>query len=220
MENMQNPYAKLTGKVVVAVPSRNNSWWSDFGISLAAMAAATATMAPGIQMVLTNVMGTGLALNRINLCKTAMQREASHILFLDDDMRLPMDTLMGLIRHDKDIVAANCARKELWPTRPTARGFKGECVYTRKRSTGLEEVDSIGTGVMLINTRVLKAMPQPWFAEVWKPETETVTGEDVYFCEQARKHGFKVYIDHDISKGVVHMGSFEFEHGLTEEWDK
>jgi hypothetical protein len=212
-----NPIPKA--KVMIGVPSRNNSWWSDFGLSLAAMTAATAYEAPQVQMVLNNTIGTGLAMNRINLCKSAIKAGCTHILFLDDDMRIPMHTLMMLLKHDKDIVAANCARKEL-PPRSTAKGFDGNCVWTRKHSTGLEEVASIGTAVMLINCTKLATLPQPWFAEVYNVETGTSTGEDVFFCNLARQHGQKVFIDHDVSKDVVHMGGFEFTHQITEAWDQ
>lgn len=210
--------ARLTGKVMIAVPSRNNSWWSDFGLSLAAMTAATAYEAPNVAMVLDNTFGTGLAMNRIKLCKVAIERGCTHVLFLDDDMRIPMHTLMMFLAHRKDIVAANCARKEL-PPRSTAKNFDGNCVWTRKNDTKLEEVLSVGTAVMLISTDMLKKLPQPWFSEVYKPEDGTSIGEDVYFCNLARKHGFQVWIDHDISKDVVHMGGFEFCHQLRDEWD-
>lgn len=209
-----NPPQKTSFKVMIAVPSRNNSWWSDFGLSLAAMTAATAYQAPFIEMILNNTIGTGLAMNRIKLCKTAVEKGCDYVLFLDDDMRIPMDTLMAFVHRQKDIVAANCARKEL-PPRSTAKGFDDMCVWTRKDSTGLEEVKSIGTAVMLISCEMLKKLPQPWFCE--DPVKEI--GEDVFFCNLAREHGFKVFIDHDISKSVVHMGGFEFTHQLMETWE-
>lgn len=205
---------RLQGKVMIAVPSRNNSWWSDFGLSLAAMTAATAYEAPNVSMVLDNTFGTGLAMNRIKLCKAAISRGCTHVLFLDDDMRIPMHTLMVLLAHGKDIIAANCSRKEL-PPRSNSKNFDGNCVWTRKKDTRLEEVRSTGTAVMLIRTDMLAKLPQPWFCE--DPVKEI--GEDVYFCNLARDHGYKIWIDHDISKDVIHMGGFEFCHQLREEWD-
>lgn len=215
---MENPVQDA--KVMIGVPSRNNSWWSDFGLSLAAMCSATAYQAPNVRMILNNTVGTGLAMNRISLCRKSIDAGCSHILFLDDDMRIPMHTLMMFLKHDKDIIAANCARKEL-PPRSTAKGFDegGSCIWTRANSTGLEKVKSVGTAVMLIKTDLLKKLPQPWFAEVYNKETGNTTGEDVFFCNLAREHGSEVWIDHDISKDVVHMGGFEFTHQLTEEWD-
>lgn len=202
-------------KVMVGVPSRNNSWWSDFGLSLAAMCTATAYRAPFISMILNNTVGTGLAMNRIKLCRQAIEKNCDYILFLDDDMRIPMDTLMSFIHHQKDIIAANCARKEL-PPRSTAKGFDDMCVWTREKSTGIEKVKSIGTAVMLIKCDMLKKLPAPWFCE--DPVKEI--GEDVYFCNKAREHGFDVWIDHDVSKGVVHMGGFEFTHQIMEQWNE
>lgn len=206
---------KQSIKVMIGVPSRNNSWWSDFGLSLAAMCATTASEAPFIDIILNNTVGTGLAMNRIKLCRQAVEKGCDYILFLDDDMRIPMHTLLMFIKRQKHIVAANCARKEL-PPRSTAKGFDGMCVWTRKNSEGLEKVMSIGTAVMLIHTDVFKALPQPWFCE--DPVKEI--GEDVYFCNKAREHGFDIWIDHDISKDVVHMGGFEFTHQLMDTWEK
>ena len=37
-----------------------------------------------------------------------------------------------------------------------------------------------------------------------------VEGEDVYFCTMARVHGFEVWVDHDLSKEVTHIGQFEY----------
>lgn len=202
-------------KVMIGVPSRNNSWWSDFGLSLAAMCMATAYEAPFISVILNNTVGTGLAMNRIKLCRQAIDRGCDYILFLDDDMRIPMHTLMMFVMRDKDVIAANCARKEL-PPRSTAKGFDNMCLWTTNQSTGVEEVKSVGTAVMLVKLDTLKKLPAPWFCE--DPVLEI--GEDVYFCNKMRDHGYKVWIDHDVSKDVVHMGGFEFTHQIMETWDR
>ena len=196
-----------------AVPSRD-VWKSDFGMSFAAMAAATVSEMPQIDIIFNNAKGSTLSMNRIKLCKRAIEAGCDYILFLDDDMRIPMHTFMMLYMRGKNIIGANCARRELPPC-PTAKGFDNMMVYTTKASTGVEEVKSVGTGVMLINTAVLKELPQPWFME----DPMQGIGEDVYFCNLARKHGFSIFIDHDVSKDVVHMGEFEFTHQIMEQWD-
>ena len=211
--------SKLQAKVMIGIPSRNNSMWGSSALALAAMCTTTAYHAPNVQMVLNVAVGTALCMNRIKLCKDAVAAGCTHVLFLDDDMVFPMHTLIHFIQHALPIVAANCARKEL-PPRSTARDDAGQCVWTRKGSTGLQEVNAVGTAVMLINTDVLKALPQPWFAEVYNPITETSKGEDIFFCELAKRHGFKVFIDHDISKEIQHLGGFEYHLKLNDEWDK
>lgn len=213
--SMETPdHFKKRVKVMFAVPSRD-VWKSDFGMSLAAMAAATVSEMPNVDIIFNNAKGATLSMNRIKLCKRAIEAGCDYILFLDDDMRIPMHTFMMLYARRRNIIGANCARREL-PPYPTAKGFDGKMVYTTNASSGVEEVKSVGTGVMLINTDVLKNLPQPWFME--DPIQEI--GEDVYFCNLARKHGFSVYIDHDISKEVVHMGEFEYRHQIMEQWDK
>ena len=210
--------SKIKAKVMVGIPSRNNSMWGSSALALAAMCTTTAIHAPDVQLVLNSAVGTALCMNRIKLCKDAVAAGCTHILFLDDDMVFPMHTLIHFLHHDLPIVAANCARKEL-PPRSTARDDAKNCIWTTKASTGLQEVNAVGTAVMLIKTDVLKALPQPWYAEIYNPLTETSTGEDVFFCELARRHGFKVFIDHDISKEVLHMGGFEYRHQLSDQWE-
>lgn len=199
-------------KVMIAVPSRD-TWKSDFGMSLAAMCCATIYAIPGLELVMNNAKGCSLSMNRIDLCKKAMERGCDFILFLDDDMRIPMETLSQLVSHQKDIIGANCATRAMPPS-PTARNTKKELVFTRLNSTGLEEVRSVGTGVLLIRAAVLARLPQPWF---WEDPVNRI-GEDVNFCLKAREYGLKVFIDHDLSKKVIHIGEMDYSHDLMPEW--
>jgi GT2 family glycosyltransferase len=104
------------------------------------------------------------------------------------------------------------------PTGPTAQDYdendKRIPVYTMPESTGLQEVGSIGTGIMLIKRRVFEGMSEPWFDMPWQT-TRGYMGEDVFFCRKARELGFKVYIDHDVSHEIGHIGTFEFGHPHT-----
>jgi hypothetical protein len=43
----------------------------------------------------------------------------------------------------------------------------------------------------------------------------TYIGEDVFFCQKAAAAGFKIWIDHDVSKEIGHIGTFEFKHDHT-----
>ena len=99
------------------------------------------------------MQGTIIQNQRADLCLDAMAEGCTHILFIDSDMTFPQDMVQRLLKHDKEIVAANCARRRM-PTGPTAQNYdaegKRQAVYTMPESTGLEEVGSIGTGIMLI----------------------------------------------------------------------
>ena len=143
--------------------------------------------------------------NLRNQCVTlAKHAWASHILFLDSDMRFPDTTLERLLAADKDIVAANYVQRtmsEVWVARKD-----GAWVSSVGR-TGLEAIDTVGCGVMLIKLSVFDRLPQPWFSTPFNGRDHT--GEDVFFCQQAKACGFDVWIDHDLSQAVRHQGTVE-----------
>ena len=123
---------------------------------------------------------------------------ATHVLWLDTDMTFPSDTALRLLQHDVDVVAANYDTRRA-PQRPTARRA-GQCVYSHA-ATGLEPVDHVGMGVFLMKASVVVGLPRPRFW--YSTPTET---EDVYFCRLLRAAGHTIYIDHDLSKEVGHVG--------------
>ena len=162
--------------------------------------------------------GTLIANQRAELCLDAMREKCTHVLFIDSDMRFPQDMIERLLQHDLDIVATNCARRRM-PTGPTAQIYKEngerELVYTMPESTGLQEVGSVGMGVMLIKANVFAKLAEPWFETPWRHDKRGYIGEDVFFCKKARDAGFKIWIDHDVSKEIGHIGMFEFKHDHT-----
>ena len=162
--------------------------------------------------------GTLIANQRAELSLDAMQENCSHVLFVDSDMRFPQDMIGRLLKHDLDIVATNCARRRM-PTGPTAQLYKEngdrELVWTMSDSTGLQEVGSVGMGVMLIKANVFAALSEPWFETPWRHDKRGYIGEDVFFCQKAAAAGFKIHIDHDVSKEIGHIGTFEFKHDHT-----
>ena len=162
--------------------------------------------------------GTLIANQRAELCLDAMREKCTHVLFIDSDMRFPHDMIERLLQHDLDIVATNCARRRM-PTGPTAQIYKEngerELVYTMPESTGLQEVGSVGMGVMLIKANVFAKLAEPRFETPWRHDKRGYIGEDVFFCKKARDAGFKIWIDHDVSKEIGHIGMFEFKHDHT-----
>ena len=162
--------------------------------------------------------GTLIANQRAELSLDAIREGCSHLLFVDSDMRFPQDMISRLLKHDLDIVAANCARRRM-PTGPTAQIYKEngerELVWTMPESAGLQEIGSVGMGVMLIKAEVFKALSEPWYETPWRSDKRGYIGEDVYFCNKARAAGFKIWIDHDVSKEIGHVGTFEYKHDHT-----
>lgn len=156
--------------------------------------------------------GSLLPQMRETLVEHALRDECTHVLFLDSDMRFPPETISHLIERDLPLVAANYVTRTP-PFRPVAVGRVGDessYVHTFEDSTGLERVEAVGFGVMMIQAELLRKIPQPRFAIGWDRQNVGYVGEDTYFCALARQAGFGPVIDHDLSKAVAHSGTFEY----------
>ena len=151
--------------------------------------------------------GTLLCNQRTDLVKQSLDMKASYVLFIDSDMRFPVDTLRQLLHHNLNIVGANCIQRGT--DKSTAQNAKG--FVSSKGATGIEEVEHLGFGVTLIATDVFKKIPQPWFATPY--DGEHFVGEDIFFCHKAKECHFKIFIDHDLSKQIKHVGNYEYGMG-------
>lgn len=149
-------------------------------------------------------MGTLLPEMRNSLARHAIDMGCTHILWIDSDMTFPEDMIERLYAHGKPIVAAGYSqRKE--PAKPVS-SRNGVWVYTEDDSTGLEKVDSIGMGAMLVETAVYENLAEPWHCLGWNEERQRVVGEDVYFCRKASAIGAETWMDHDLTKEIGHVG--------------
>lgn len=207
-------------KILIGIPVRDMINAS-FAHDLAMMVGWHSRNYPEHDLGVVTKMGTLIVNQRQDLVKEALLGEADYLLFLDADMRFPVNTIERLLARDKDVVAANYPTRRL-PPKPTA--FKEHHptipLCTREDSEGLEEAFSVGAGVMLIKTSMLWTLELPLFDIVWDDYHRNYIGEDVYFCKKAREAGYTIWVDHDLSKEVKHVGMFEFLHGHVEEVDE
>lgn len=141
--------------------------------------------------------------------------DLSHLLFIDDDVLLPLDTIHYLAESLADpAVAVVCGA---YPTYKlagrnaflylTARPVGGD--WLTEWPAGLVEVDAGGTGCMAIRRDVFEAVGFPWFRwpEQWDKATGTVqwVSDDVDFCAAARGKGFKVWCDGRVQPGHLKL---------------
>lgn len=145
--------------------------------------------------------------NREKLARMAITDNETHLMFLDDDMQFDPSVLDILLGRRQAIVTTNYLIK----TEP-ARDFvavtlDGNRLPTKAESVGIEPVAYSGFGVSLIEVEVFKRTTQPWFMPDFNAEKSEYTTEDNPFFRRAREAGFTVYVDHDASKLVSHMGT-------------
>ena len=148
--------------------------------------------------------GADVAYNRNKWAQHAIEGKFSHLLFIDSDMSFEPDTLERMLKHDKDILGLAANRKKL-PLESVVKPLN------KQEENGilpkeLFEVESCGTGIMLIKTPVFEYLEAPWF-DFEYVDGERV-GEDVSFCRLARNRGYEIWVDPQIP--VRHLGEYAF----------
>jgi hypothetical protein len=207
--------------ILICVPALN-SCASGFAWSLARATAQFAALpyAGDKKVDVTFCKSANLPEARTRLVARAFELEATHILWLDADMKFPADTITRLLNHNLAVVGANYPTKEM-EARPTAYADDEDYVgpvWTGENSTGLKRVAHCGMGVLLTDMGVFDALSPPFFAFTpAPPDFIKQTSETVHFCERLAEAGIAVHIDHDLSKQVAHIGELEFSNFLARE---
>ncbi len=146
-----------------------------------------------------------LSQSRQKLVQKAMKAGCTHIFFIDADMEFPMDTLNKMLERDKDYLALN-ATTRMEPIRPVAHGIDGERLSSKGKK-GCEKVQHVGLALALIKREVFAVLQPPLFLMDWIPEQNAYCGEDVYFAVLAQNAGFDIWVDHELSEKVGHIGT-------------
>ncbi len=146
----------------------------------------------------------------------ALKEGCTHLLFIDDDMVFPKETLDILLETGKEIVGVNSHSRVL-PISTTVgmMNEKGEYMhpdlhsaYEMKMPDELFEAFFVGAGVLLIDMKVFEKLERPYFAFEANEDGKVIKGEDGFFCEKARKAGIGVWCEPRIEIG--HIGNYTF----------
>ncbi len=206
----------MPAKIAIAVCSHDHGPVA-FAADLAAMAIySQKELGPEIEIGVCMITGTYIHSARRKMLQTVMAEKCTHVLWLDSDMRFPKDSLVRLLNHQKPFVGINYAIRQ-FPTGfvafKTLNELESIRLETVAESTGLVEVDGLGFGMVLMDQRVFKVLPNldddPWFRYDWKPGQVEV-GEDVHFCYLMRDKGITMHVDQDLSKECGHIGTMTY----------
>lgn len=163
----------------------------------------------GLSSTLHFNQGSEVAMQRQQLVDQALETSCTHIMWIDADMKFPVDTINIMLSYNKDIVAGNYSTR-VPPHRPvafTSATNLDSRVYT---GTGLQEVFAVGSGMMLVKRSVYENIPRPHYKIEYSEDYTSLVGEDIYFCKNAKEHGYNVYVDHTISDKIAHVGTRAF----------
>ncbi len=154
--------------------------------------------------------------------KECLESGAEWLFFIDSDVLVPQHTLERLLMHRLPIVGGLYYRRhpnthaEVFRFAPGSTQLDPIPDYSLQ--PGLNEVDGIGCGCLLIHRRVFEALI-PRVKKLTIPSGGTnfemyeffkysiaeppFTSEDLTFCILAREAGFKIYCDTTISCGHI-----------------
>jgi hypothetical protein len=171
-----------------------------------------------------------ISVARDTLVKSALSANCDYILFLDSDHvvekidpNAALGQLYSVINKDpnsKDgkIVSALYRAKQStgfnWAAwiryDPTKHGIvqgledkKKGYISILEWTGNYLEIDVIGLGFCLVDMKVFREVPGPWFN--WNEQGEI--SEDFYFCELAKKYGFNTKVFTDVR--LSHLGNLK-----------
>lgn len=148
--------------------------------------------------------GQSPAMNRNMAIDILLESGCDYILFLDDDVIVPRNLFVQLVKHNKQIVSGLMLARA-YPHKPlifkhSERNTLHE-VYYPVVETGLVEVVNCGLGCCLIHKSIFEHLEKPYIrlGEVVKDHWCDDTG----FFIRVKEAGYQIYCDLDAQVGHV-----------------
>jgi len=152
------------------------------------------------------VRGYDCARARNNICNKAIEDNYDYVLMVDSDVILPSYTLIKMLNDPKP-VCLGC-----YPRKNTKTGvfeifkldqqdYVNTFDYGEITSlSGKTEIKGGGFGCGMIDVKILQNLSHPFFKYV-EYESGATLSEDLYFCSNATKNGYKIYAETDVICG-------------------
>jgi len=163
------------------------------------------------------VESSGLAHNQHQLVMRAQEWGATHIFWVEDDMQFPPDALHQLFSKRQLWVGANYPMRVGPPFEFTALAMDGMRVFTGPKSPGLERCMYTGYGVTLMSMEIFERVEAPWFEMSWLGDGNYAT-TDSYLAHKVREAGIPIYVDHDLSQKIGHVGHHVYHCAEVAHW--
>ena len=141
--------------------------------------------------------GISATIARHIVCRKFLKGDWTHLFFLDDDIRPPVDVIQTLLKYEKDVICANYLLFLDQHLHPAAyKKAKDTYESYRMGETGVKEVDAIGLGACLIKRHVLeKTMREDCFTLEYDEDGHLAMGEDITFSECVKRFGIPIHYD-------------------------
>lgn len=171
------------------------------------------------------IRGYDCATARNNIIITAQQKQADYILMVDNDVIVPKKTIKWLLECNEEVVLGYYAHRD------TDNIYRGNtCICKRYDNHGqlyfnypldseysaLEmkamrdegnykiQIHGGGMGCAFIHMPVIDKLDYPWYDWVnYSDNHRGMLSEDLYFCENLKRHGIPIYTDTRVECGHI-----------------
>ncbi len=160
--------------------------------------------------------------NREIITHRALEANARYLVFFDDDILMPRDTLhrfmTGMEKMPNAAIISGLCCKKSKELEPEVFKAPNQGRYWHYQKETVQQVWVTGAGCMAINLDYVRQMKQPyWIDEVVEYKNEIARyGQDINFCRKLQEQTYgKVYLDTnivcghmDIKTGVIYWPEF------------
>jgi hypothetical protein len=136
---------------------------------------------------------------RNDIAQKALSLGITHLIMMDVDMIYHPKTITKLLSHKLPIVGALCFRR--YPPFDSILLIEQDGGYVSLadwEEGSLVEVDATGAGCIMFDMNIFKKMPYPWFKFRKDADNGAIIGEDIGFCKNLKKAGYKIFVDTSI----------------------
>jgi hypothetical protein len=201
-----NSVLELTPKVALCVPS-GKDWSAHTAMSLIELSILSTAHGIGIKPICKQCSIISMSRNMHVREALSFEPKATHIMWVDSDMKCPPQALIKLLSDDKDIVAAFYNRRV--PPYDTVGHLIGKPDIS---GGGIHAADVVPGGFTLVRREVYEKIDPPWYYESYDKLAATpgdpdgTIGEDIGFSKKALAAGFELWCDADVTFEVGHVG--------------
>lgn len=131
-----------------------------------------------------------------------------YLFSVDSDISFKPNTLKKLLSHNKDIVSGLYIQRK--PNEHILEVYRNgtNIPYQDIEGRELVEIDGCGFGCVLVDSNVIRNMEYPHFLYQSAIDHRNTVSEDTYFCNNAKKKGYRIFADTSIL--CEHHGSTVF----------
>ena len=139
---------------------------------------------------------------RVQAVKQALSdADATHIMFVDDDVLIPKNAVQQLFDTGLPSVCGIYTKKTAaLHTNTTTSGLDAEYIYAQKLvepkvgDMTPQPTSCVGGGMWLMDLEVFRRIEEPWFTMLQGADMTVRVGEDSFWCQRLADRGVTTYV--------------------------